>query len=46
MLMAMDARTLPKPVNVALRTKDRVFRSPDELLGCIKDLNPGLNTRH
>jgi hypothetical protein len=29
---------------VALRTKDKVTKSPDELLKWIKDLNPGLHT--
>jgi hypothetical protein len=45
-LNATDARNLPKPVKVALGTKDKVANSPDELLKWIKDLNPGLHTEH
>jgi hypothetical protein len=36
-LKATDARNLPKPVKVNLRTKDKSAKSPDELL------NPGLH---
>jgi hypothetical protein len=42
----MNARNLPKPVHVTLRTKDKVAKSPDKLLKLIKDLNPGLHTEH
>jgi hypothetical protein len=40
--MAMDAMKLPKPVKVALRTKDKVAKCPNELL---KWLNPGIKNR-
>jgi hypothetical protein len=40
-LKATDVRNLPKPVKVALRTKDKVAKSPDKVLKLIKDLNPG-----
>jgi hypothetical protein len=42
-LKAMDARNLPKPVKVALRTRDKVAQTQDELLNWIKNLNPGLH---
>jgi hypothetical protein len=42
-LKAVDARNLPKPVKVALRTRDRVAQNQDELLRWIKNLNPGLH---
>jgi hypothetical protein len=42
----MDDGNLPKPVKVALRMKYKVAKSPDELLKWIKDLNPGLHTKH
>jgi hypothetical protein len=45
-LKATDARNLPKPVKVTLRMKDKVAKSPDELLKWIKDLNPGLHMEH
>jgi hypothetical protein len=38
--------TSPKPVKVALRMKDKVAKSPNELLRWIKGLNPGLHTGH
>jgi hypothetical protein len=41
----MDAIKLPKPVKVALRTKDKVAKSPNELLKWIEDLNPGFQDR-
>jgi hypothetical protein len=45
-LKVTDARNLPKPVKVALRTKDNVAQTQDELLTWVKNLNPGLNTEH
>jgi hypothetical protein len=45
-LKATDARNFPKPIKVALRTRDKVAKSPEELLKWIKDLNPGLQTEH
>jgi hypothetical protein len=45
-LKATDARNLPKPVKVALRTRDRVAQNQEELLKWIKNLNPGLHTEH
>jgi hypothetical protein len=41
-----EARNLPKPVKVALRVKDNVAQTQDELLHWVKCLNPGLNTEH
>jgi hypothetical protein len=43
-LKATDARNLPKPVKMALRTNDKVAKGSDELLKWIKDLKPGLHT--
>jgi hypothetical protein len=45
-LKATDSRNLPKPVKMTLRAKDKVAKSPDELLKWIKDLNPWLHTEH
>jgi hypothetical protein len=45
-LKVMDARNLPKPVKVVLRTRDTVAQTHDELLTWVKNLNPGLNTEH
>jgi hypothetical protein len=45
-LKATDARNLPKPVKVALRTRDTAAKSPEELLNGIKNLNPGLHIEH
>jgi hypothetical protein len=45
-LKATHARNLPKPAKVALRTKDKVAISPNELLKWVKDLNLGLQTQH
>jgi hypothetical protein len=45
-LKITDARNLPKPVKVALRTRDKVSQTQDELIMWIKNLNPGLNTEH
>jgi hypothetical protein len=42
----MDTRNLPKHVKVALRTRDTVAQTQDELLTWVKNLNPGLNTEH
>jgi hypothetical protein len=43
-LKSVDARNLLKPVKVAPRTKDKVAKSPDELLKWIKDLHPRFHT--
>jgi hypothetical protein len=43
-LKATDARNVPKSIKAALRTGDKVAKSPDKLLKFIKDLNPGLHT--
>jgi hypothetical protein len=40
-----DARNLPKPVKVALRS-DRIAQNQEELLKWIVDLNPGLRTEN
>jgi hypothetical protein len=45
-LKATDARNLPKPVKVALRTRDKVAQTHDELLKWIRNFNPGLHTEH
>jgi hypothetical protein len=45
-LKAIDAKHLPKPVKMALRTKDKVATGPEELLKWIKSLNPGLHTEN
>jgi hypothetical protein len=45
-LKATDARNLPKPVKVALRTRDKVAQTQEELLKWTKNLNPGLHTEH
>jgi hypothetical protein len=45
-LKVTDARNLPKPVKVALRMRDKVAQTQDELLSWIKHLNPGLNIEH
>jgi hypothetical protein len=42
-LKATDTKHLPKPVKMALRTKDKVAAGPEELLKWIKSLNPGLH---
>jgi hypothetical protein len=39
-LNVTDARNLRKPVKVALRMRDRVAQTQDELLTWIKNLNP------
>jgi hypothetical protein len=46
MLKVTEARNLPKPVKVALRVRDNVAQTQDELLQWVKSLNPGLNTKH
>jgi hypothetical protein len=46
MLKVTEARNLPKPVKVALRVRDNVAHTQDELLQWVKSLNPGLNTEH
>jgi hypothetical protein len=45
-LKATDARNLPKPVKVALRTRDKAAQTHDDLLKWIRNLNPGLHTKH
>jgi hypothetical protein len=45
-LKVTDARNLPKPVKVALRTRDKAAQTQEELLTWIKNLTPGLNTAH
>jgi hypothetical protein len=45
-LKAVDARNLPKPVKVALSTRDRVAHTQDELLRWIRNLNPELHTEN
>jgi hypothetical protein len=45
-LKVTDARNLPKPVKVALRTRDKIAKSPEELLKWVKDLNPGLHVEN
>jgi hypothetical protein len=45
-LKVTDARNLPKPVKVALRVRNNVAQTQDELLQWVKSLNPGLNTEH
>jgi hypothetical protein len=45
-LKAADARNHPKPVKVALRTRDKVAQTRDELLRLIKNLNPGLHSEN
>jgi hypothetical protein len=42
----MDARNLPEPVTVPLRTKGKVATNPHVILTWIKDFNPGLKTGH
>jgi hypothetical protein len=34
---------LPKPIKMALRTKEKVAKGPEELLEWIKSLNPGVH---
>jgi hypothetical protein len=45
-LKATDARNLPKPIKVALRVRDNVAQTQDELLSWIQHLNPGLHTEN
>jgi hypothetical protein len=42
-LKAIDAKHLPKPIKMALRTNDKVATGTEELLKRIKSLNPGLH---
>jgi hypothetical protein len=42
-LKAKDTRNLPKPVKVALRRRDKVAQTQDELLRLIKNQNPGIH---
>jgi hypothetical protein len=43
---ATGARNLTKPLKVALRTRDKVAQTQDELLNCIQNLNPGPHTKN
>jgi hypothetical protein len=43
-LKATEARNLPKPVEVPLRTRDKVAQTQDKLLTWIQNLNPGFST--
>jgi hypothetical protein len=45
-LKVIEARKLPKPVKVALRVRDNVAQTQDEMLQWVKSLNPGLNMEH
>jgi hypothetical protein len=45
-LKATDSRSLPMPVKVALRTRDKIAQTQDELQKWIKILNSGLDTEH
>jgi hypothetical protein len=42
-LNTTNARNIPKPIKAALRTKDKVAQTQDELLRWIKNLNPWLH---
>jgi hypothetical protein len=42
-LKETDAKHFPKPVKMALRTKDKVATGPEEILRWIKSLNPRLH---
>jgi hypothetical protein len=46
MLTATDAKDLPKPVKMALRTRAKESKHNGELLQWIQDLNPGLHTEY
>jgi hypothetical protein len=46
MLKATDSRNLPMPYKVALRTRDKVAQSRNELLCWIQNLNPALHTEN
>jgi hypothetical protein len=46
MLKVTKARNLPKPVKVALRVRDNVTLTQDELLQWVKSLITGLNMEH
>jgi hypothetical protein len=45
-LKVTDGRKLPRPVKVALRTRDNIAKSPEELMKWVKDLNPGLHVEN
>jgi hypothetical protein len=45
-LKATEAKNLPKPVKVALRLRENIATTPEELLAWIKQLNPGLHTEY
>jgi hypothetical protein len=46
MLKVTEARNLPKPIKMALRVRDNVAQTQDELLQWVKSLKPGLDTEH
>jgi len=43
LLKATDTKPHLKPIKMALRTGDKVSTDPEELLTCIKSLNPRLH---
>jgi hypothetical protein len=45
-LKTIDARNFPKPIKVALRVRDKVAQTQDELLRRIQNLNTGLHTEN
>jgi hypothetical protein len=45
-LEAMDAKNLAMLVEVALRMKDKIAKSPDDTLRWIKGLNQGPSTKN
>jgi hypothetical protein len=45
-LKATDTGNLPKPIKVALRVRDKVAQTQDELLRWIENLNSGLHTEN
>jgi hypothetical protein len=46
MLKATDAKDLPKPVKMALRTWDKQSKDTEDLLQWIRDLNLGLHKEY
>jgi hypothetical protein len=45
-LKAIDDKNLPKPVKMALRTRDKFFLVPEDVLQWIKSLNPWIHTQN
>jgi hypothetical protein len=45
-LKAIDAKYLPKPIKMALRTRDQLFLVPEEVLQYTTSLNPWLHTQN